>query len=257
MSRSPLLPAQAACRRRRHPPASCSSRLSSSDSAISRCCAPSCRFRSRRCRSFWPTSMMRARTLNSTTCARSSACSRPFSRPSPARQRPRSAARTRPPTPGRAGAPPHELPLVDAGGGRAAVRVGQLDEAAVTIRVAAVVREPVGQCEGRVAESAREPREGRPAPDPPGARQRDRPRTSGPREWRRATRKRDRRQAERGERRPPDLLHRGTAPGSRHEECSDHDEREPECVGEKRERPAQLPAIAQPPGDQDAHTVRQ
>ena len=47
--------------------------------------APSCRFRSRRCRSFWPASITRAREpLSSSSRARSSACSRAFSSAIPA-----------------------------------------------------------------------------------------------------------------------------------------------------------------------------
>ena len=52
------------------PPSRCSAGSSSSERATSRCCAPSCRLRSSRWRSFWPASITRERDPRSSSSAR-------------------------------------------------------------------------------------------------------------------------------------------------------------------------------------------
>ena len=144
--------------------------------------------------------------------------------------------------------------LFDQRGGPTALRSRQLDQPTFDIRVALVVGQPVRQRERRVAERSRESiakvgrRRVRLEVDEELA-----DRRPGEARVEERDEKRDRRQAERGESRPADLGHRRAAPGSRDEQRGDHDQCEPEGVGEKRQRPAQRAARAQPAGDQDAN----
>ena len=144
-------------RRRRR--AARSSRPSSSDSATSRCCAPSCRLRSSRCRSCWPASMTRAREpCSSSSRARSSACSRPFSSAMPAAaadgvEQLGLVARAT----GRARAPRRvrrrDRSRVVA---RPSSGTGQRDGAAFDVGPAPVLGQPVGERQRGIAQRARE-----------------------------------------------------------------------------------------------------
>ena len=135
---------------------------SSSESAISRCWAPSWRLRSSRLRSRWPASITRPREPSSScSFAFSSACSRPFSSAIAAAALTARAARARRRAPGRGRAPPGVVPSLSikvtdrasSGPGR---RTGRPSWSAQRV----VLRQPVGEARAVGSRSARDERLG-------------------------------------------------------------------------------------------------
>ena len=167
---------------RGRPPSRFSSRLSSSDSAISRCWAPSWRLRSSRCRSFCPASITRAREpCSSSRCARCSACRRPFSSAIPAAAPTAASSSGSSSSAGSWSERRHARAVaVDQRRRPAAAVVGQLDALAVEIGPALELGQPVGERQRRIAQRARERvARGRPATDPRAARRTGRRPPSG------------------------------------------------------------------------------
>ena len=150
-----------------------SARPSPNESASRRCCAPSCRFRSRRRRSSSAASTIRARDArSSSTVARSSAWSRSFSSAIPAAapaactssrlvvERRVVDDRRNPPT-----------AAIDPRDRAPRIVVRQLDRPTVDVDVARRLRQPVGDLERVVAERTRQAlAQAGPAPAPDRAR---------------------------------------------------------------------------------------
>ena len=236
-----------------------SSRLSSRESATSRCCAPSWRLRSSRCRSLSATSTIRAREPRSSSRrARSSTCSRVFSSAMPA------AAVTAASSSGSSssdgscsnaatGAPcpvdhRHRAPIVSA---------RQLHGPAVVVGVGSEVGQPVRERQRRVTQRARQRvaeirRRGMgPQPDDELAHGR-----AGQSRVEEADQEGERSEADDEEGDPSDRLERdlpaGHAEHGRQEEEGNHEEPQRERVDEQHDRAAQWPARRSPPEGENA-----
>ena len=231
-------------------PSCFSSMLSSSDSATSRCWAPSCRLRSSRWRSFWPASITRAREpASSSRRALSSACSRAFSSAIPA------AAPTASSSSGSSssdasctsaatGSPSRSISVVV----RPSPALGQRHRLAVEVGPALELGQPVRELsDGSRSARASASRRSAGAGSPAARRARSPTRRAREPRVKEADQQCDGREPDHDERGPSDVSNAGPSNAPTQEQQGDHHQAEGERVDEQRDRAPQRPARRRPP----------